>query len=152
MEKHDIKLKSKGFFLTYPKCPVPRQVCADMLATKGTIIKGVVCQEQHKDGDLHLHAYVKYLKEIQTRNMKYFDIEHEGEIYHGNYQTAKSSIAIVRYCTKDDQEPLELGDMDWKQETAAKQSKQKILGKRLASGETVADVLADGNEELIISY
>lgn len=30
--------------------------------------------------------------------------------------------------------------------------KKKILGKRLASGESVADVIKDGNEELIFDY
>lgn len=35
-------LQGKGFFLTWPKCPVSKQVCADMLATKGDIVKGLV--------------------------------------------------------------------------------------------------------------
>lgn len=42
--------------------------------------------------------------------------------------------------------------MDYKQETAAKQSKQKILGKRLASGEPLKDIIDDGNHELIFTY
>lgn len=42
--------------------------------------------------------------------------------------------------------------MDWKQETAAKQSKQRILGKRLASGESVKDIINDGNQELMFQY
>jgi len=123
-----------------------------MLATKAQIVKGIVGQEQHKDGDLHLHAYVKYIKDISTRNPKYFDIVHEGQVYHGNYQTAKCAIASIKYITKEDKEPMEIGDMDWKQETAAKQTKQKILGKRLAAGEPVDQIIADGNEELIMSY
>lgn len=47
--------------------------------------------------------------------------------------------------TKHDKEPLELGDMDWKQETEAKAQKKKILGKRLASGEALHDIIDDGN-------
>lgn len=78
-------MKGKGFFLTWPQCPVDKQVCADMLATKGQIVKGLIGQETHADGNKHLHAYVKYIKEVQTRNMKYFDIVYEGEVYHGNY-------------------------------------------------------------------
>ena len=42
--------------------------------------------------------------------------------------------------------------MDWKQESSAKQDKKKILGKRLAAGELVAEVIKDGNEELIFDY
>lgn len=112
MEK-SFKLHGKTFFLTYPQCPLDKQAVADMLATKGIIVKGLIGQEKHQDGNLHIHAYCKYLKEIQTRNMKYFDIEHEGEIYHGNYQVAREPIKVLKYVTKDDKEPLEIGDMDW---------------------------------------
>lgn len=114
------KLHGKGFFLTYPQCPAPRQLVADMLASKGTVVKGLVGQETHADGELHLHAYVKYIKEVFTRKPEYFDITYEDKVYHGNYQTAKSAIASIKYIGKEDKEPLELGDMDYKQETAAK--------------------------------
>lgn len=40
--KDGYRLQSKGFFLTWPKCPVAKSVVADMLATKGTIIKGLI--------------------------------------------------------------------------------------------------------------
>lgn len=73
-----------------------------MLATKGTIIKGLIGQEHHKDGDLHLHAYVKYMNQINTRNSKFFDIDYDGKVYHGNYQKAKCAIASIRYITKED--------------------------------------------------
>ena len=38
----EFKLKSKGFFLTYPQCPATRETVADMLATKGEIAKGLI--------------------------------------------------------------------------------------------------------------
>lgn len=41
-------------------------------------------------------------------------------MYHGNYQAAKSAIASIKYISKEDTEPLEIGDMDWKQEASAK--------------------------------
>ena len=129
---------------------MPKQELADVLATKGDIIKGLIGQEKHQDGQSHLHAYVKYMKTMNIRNPAFFDIVYEGETYHGNYQTAKSAIASIKYVSKEDTEPLELGDMDYKQETSAKQSKSKILGKRLAAGESVAEVIKDGNEDLIM--
>ncbi len=94
-----------------------------MLASKGTIVKGLVGQEKHADGNLHLHAYVKYLNQVNTRKPEYFDITWEDKTYHGKYEPAKSAIGSIKYISKDDKEPMELGDMDYKQETAAKQSK-----------------------------
>jgi hypothetical protein len=108
------QIKSKGFFLTYPQCPAPKQVVADMLAAKGAIDKGLIGQEHHMDGNLHLHAYVKYADYVRSRNPALFDIVHEGKVYHGKYEPAKSAIASIKYISKEDKEPLELGDMDWR--------------------------------------
>jgi hypothetical protein len=103
-----------------------------MMEAKGlTIAKGIVGQEQHADGNLHLHAYAKFEKNIDTVNPRYFDITWEDKTYHGKYEPAKSAIASIKYVTKHDKMPLELGDMDHEQETQAKASKTKILGKRL---------------------
>ena len=151
-KQRKFRLNSKGFFLTYPQCPVDRQILADMLAARGSVAKGLIGQELHKDGEKHLHAYVKYISKLDVSNPTYFDLKHEGKVYHGNYQTAKCAIASIKYISKEDQDPLELGDMDYKQEMSAKQSKSKILGKRLAAGEPVDQIIADGNEELIMSY
>ena len=124
-----------------------------MLEAKGlTIVKGLVGQERHQDGNLHLHAYAKFDKPVDTVNCKYFDISHDGKDYHGKYEPAKSAIASIKYVSKHDPEPLELGDMDYKQETAAKECKKKILGKRLASGEDLIDVMEDGNFELLFEF
>ena len=61
------RLKSKGVFLTYPQCPAPRETIQTMLEAKGlTIVKGIVGQENHIDGNLHLHAYAKFDKPIDT--------------------------------------------------------------------------------------
>ncbi len=51
-----------------------------------------------------------------------------------------------------DPNPLELGDMDWKQETAAKENKSRILGKRLCSGESLVDIIDDGNQDLVFKF
>jgi len=146
------RLQAKGIFLTYPQCPAPRQSIQQMLEAKGlNVVKGIVGQEQHADGNLHLHAYAKFDKPIDTKDCKYFDITYEGSTYHGKYEPAKSAIASIKYVSKHDKEPLELGDMDWKQETAAKECKKKILGKRLAQGEAIIDVLEDDNYELMFN-
>ena len=76
--------------------------------------KGLVAQEVHASGELHLHAYVKFSSRINTVNPRYFDITYEDKVYHGKYEPAKSSYASLKYLTKHDQTPLELGDMDYK--------------------------------------
>jgi hypothetical protein len=70
------RIASKGFFLTFPQCPAPRETLAALVATKGDIDKGIIGQEKHQDGNLHLHAYVKYQQTINVKSPKYFDIEY----------------------------------------------------------------------------
>lgn len=69
-------------------------------------------------------------------------------MYHGNYKPAKSAIASIKYITKEDKEPLELADMDYKQEIQAKDSKKRILGKRLIEGEKLVDLVKENPEML----
>lgn len=97
---------------------------------------------------------MKYIKPKNVKSAYYFDIANPNamENWHANIQAAKSAIASIKYCTKYDTSPLELGSMDYKQETAAKQSKQKILGKRIVSGEPIVDIINDGNEDLVMQY
>ncbi len=140
------RLNAKGVFLTYPQCPAPRETVKEMLEAKGlTILKGLIAQETHASGDLHLHAYAKFTKNVETRNPRYFDITWQDNVYHGKYEPAKSAIGSIKYLTKHDKEPLELADMDWKQELDAKKDKKRILGKRLADGEKLIDLIDDNN-------
>lgn len=53
--------------------------------------------------------------------------------------------------SKHDENPLELGDMDYKQEIKAKESKKRVLGKRLISGEKLVDVVRE-NPEMLIEF
>lgn len=116
------------------------------------IEKGVVGREAHKDGNFHLHAYIKFANALDVKNCKYFDFVHEGVTHHGNYQAAKKAEDVIRYCTKEDPTPLELGTMDFKQELIAKKNKHKILGKRLAEGDTVDQLIEDGETHLLFNY
>ena len=111
----NFRLQTKGVFLTYPQCPADRETVRDMLQAKGyNVVKGIVGQEQHQDGNFHLHAYAKFDRQIDVKNARHFDLEFNSKIYHGKYETAKSAIKSIRYITKHDTTPLELGDMDWK--------------------------------------
>lgn len=91
------------------------------------------------------------MKKLDVRKPEFFDLKGpDNAIYHGNYQTAKCSQAVVKYCTKDGSY-VELGNMDVKQESQARQLNKKILGKRLCSGENLVD-LVDEHPELLFNY
>lgn len=98
--------KYQGWFLTYPQCPADAQSVLDdlkdSLANQKkpiSILEYVICEEQHKDGSPHLHAFLKVDRRIHFKK-NLFDIIFEGETYHGNYQVAKSYMAVKKYVMK----------------------------------------------------
>ena len=125
--------KAKGWFLTYPQCPCPKEDClADlrdglMEKRKLTIEEYVIAEEKHESGDPHLHAFIKLDKRIRF-NKTLFDIIYEGKTYHGHYEVAKSWRAVERYCKKE-------GDFISNFDVKAAQNKQakKIGVKELES-------------------
>lgn len=66
------------------------------LQAKWDLDEYVIAEEEHKDGALHLHAFLK-LKERVYFKPDMFDIAG----YHGNYQSAKSWRAVQEYVKKD---------------------------------------------------
>lgn len=140
--------QSKGWFLTYPKCPADKETLLEYLKTKGTIVKAIVCAEQHEDGTPHLHAFVKY----ETKKGGYgdfWDFEAGDASYHGNYQPAKSYTAVCKYVRKTP-DYIEFGDMDALQEEDASKGHKRVLGKRLLT-EPLTTVIQD-HPELIFGY
>ena len=98
--------KAKGWFLTYPQCPCPKEDCLadlkDGLKEKRNldVEEYVVAEEKHENGDPHLHAFIKLNKRIRfSKNL--FDIIYEGKTYHGHYEIAKSWHAVEQYCKKE---------------------------------------------------
>ena len=90
----------KGWFCTWPKCPIDKEVALKLLDVKYELQEYVICQEKHKDGSPHLHAFLK-LKTKRRFNPQMFDLNDLGQNYHGEYQPAKSFKAVVRYVIKD---------------------------------------------------
>lgn len=56
----------------------------------------VICEEKHKDGNPHLHAFIKLMGRKRFRP-DLFDVDG----YHGHYEPAKSFRCVVRYVTKE---------------------------------------------------
>lgn len=88
--------RSKGWFCTWPKCPIGKEMCLEELKAKLPIEEYVICEEEHQDESKHLHAFIK-LKKRKLWNKELFDVAG----YHGNYQPAKSWNAVKEYVKKD---------------------------------------------------
>lgn len=95
--------------------------------------------------------YVKYAYEVRTRDPHYFDFTYQDKNYHGKYETARSPIRSLKYISKEDKEPLELGEMDYKHEIKARESHKRVYCKRLLDGEDIVDVVRD-NPELLCGF
>lgn len=70
------------------------------IATKAEVTEHLICQEQHKDGGYHLHAYFKFAKKLDTKSSKFFDIKYYSS-YHPNIQRVKKKWLLFKYIKKD---------------------------------------------------
>lgn len=102
-----VTMSAKQWFLTYPHCVLEKEEALAQLkvAFKANVIAYVVAREMHSDGETpHLHVYLKFDKKVNLNgNMTRFDLMNNEteEIYHGNYQTARSAKSVIEYCQKD---------------------------------------------------
>lgn len=96
VDKVDRAIYAKGWFCTWPKCPIGKEMALSELQEKFNIKEYVICEELHKDGEAHLHAFIKLDHRVNFKK-SLFDISG----YHGNYQVAKSWKAVVKYVKKD---------------------------------------------------
>lgn len=93
------RVRAKGWFLTYPQCPIEKEDALEQLkqlSPANQIVEYVVAREKHQDEEFHLHAFLKYAKRVEWTPTRW-DIGN----YHGNYQVAKSWKAVSSYCKKD---------------------------------------------------
>ena len=96
VDKVDKSKYAKGWFCTWPKCPIGKEMCLEELKAKWEIVEYVICEETHADGEPHLHAFLKLDRRVNFK-ASMFDVAG----YHGNYQVAKSWRAVQAYVKKD---------------------------------------------------
>lgn len=84
--------------MTYPQCAIePHDALEKLRACHKAAIKDyVIATELHKDGNRHLHAFIRYESRVSW-SPKLWDIDG----HHGNYQLAKSWKNVIQYCTKE---------------------------------------------------
>lgn len=104
------------------------------LPISSEIIEYIVAQEPHKDGGLHIHAFLKYEKKVAFGGRRW-DIGG----FHGNYLPAKSWDAVRQYVTKGSNFISNI-DTD---AAARKKACGRELNKRLLT-EDLADLVDEG--------
>lgn len=97
----------KGWFITWPQCGWTKENVLAYLRkqfkTQG-IKEYLICEEQHANGDPHLHAFIKLGKKKRW-SARMFDLppmedEERTKPYHANVQTAKSPYDVCHYVQK----------------------------------------------------
>jgi len=129
------RLDAKNIALTYPKCNLTRdRVLGFLQLLGGDNYQGaIVAQEQHKDGDNHIHAYLRLRAKRCFRDPRTFDIDG----YHANVQGVRNARHWCQYCRKEDQHALVDGDIaDFLGESKPKQRVTDAVAARIESGAT----------------
>lgn len=100
------RLQTKNIFLTYSKCPLPKQSLAAFLQEKLSIDYLCIAQEHHEDGSQHLHALVTTKNKVDIRDCRFFDAWD----FHPKAESARDTDYVRTYILKEDKEPLEIGE------------------------------------------
>lgn len=131
------QLRAKNVALTYPQCDMDKRACYDALRLLcgDNLVGLIVAAERHADGNPHLHCYLRFLETFSTRDPRHFDLDG----HHPNAQSCRSPRAWIRYCFKEDPEPLYFG-VETPAEGGSGQRLSDVIARRLESGETMAQV------------
>lgn len=101
-KKRSFRLSCKQYSITYPQCPVPRATFDEAFKLKFRPAEYASARESHADGHFHLHLFCSYLKRLDVRSARHFDVAFEGVTYHPNIQKTKSKVAWLEYISKGD--------------------------------------------------
>jgi len=74
------RLQYRSIGLTYAQCPLEKEVILERLQEKLSrsgyqLENHYIVQELHKDGNPHIHAWIKLGNKPNIQNCKYFDID-----------------------------------------------------------------------------
>lgn len=99
---------AKNFFLTYDKCPLEKSRMLELLLlnTHADFDGYCISREKHKDGQFHLHVYLRFPNKKNIRSDKAFDVKEGVKNYHCNIQACRGVKNVLSYIQKDDTAPL----------------------------------------------
>lgn len=133
------QLRAKNVSLTYPQCNLDKRDVFDRLhALIGNNLSGLlVAVERHADGNPHLHCFIRGYNAISTRDSRFFDLDG----YHPNVQSCRSQRSWIRYCLKEDPEPLTKGlDLTL---YGDRENTSTLVARRLLAGDPVHSLLQE---------
>lgn len=155
-KKSEFRLNSQQIFLTYSQCDLLPANILEFLNGKVVIDKYIIAQENHKDGNKHIHAYILLSKKINIRDARYFDIKE----FHPKVEGCRSWKNVVKYVTKDGNyisnydsdvlkrlinDNMKVGELYEKARELAKDGKVKEGVAVLEHSKTVRDLVIHGN-------
>lgn len=101
------RLRTKRFFLTYPKLPMDIDLieCAlshyeNVFKKKRHEFKCTITRELHEDGTPHLHVYLEFDEPQAIYSATKLDLKINNGTFHGNYQSAKTQHGSLQYILK----------------------------------------------------
>jgi len=98
------RLATTQFFLTYPQCSIAPEEALSTLKAKvvskeRALVSYLIAREKHKDGNEHLHAYLKLDSALNLKDPLFWDLGN----HHGNYQGCRSPAAVINYVSKENE-------------------------------------------------
>jgi len=130
------RMQAKGFSITFPQCDTSKRDAAASIEHKWPDCSYVISQEQHKDGNDHLHIYLEFADKQHFRSANVFDFIGR---QHGNYQTVRSRRDWIAYVTKHDPQFLSKG-IDVASVLAKKAPKNEVIAKQIMEGKTLGEI------------
>lgn len=93
---------ARNFFLTYSNSTaLPHGLLHQHLNDLDRPTTVYSCREAHQNGEFHHHAIVQFASKFNCRNERYFDIEHEGRVYHPSIEAVRRMSDANTYIGKD---------------------------------------------------
>lgn len=138
--KNSYRAEGVNWLLTFPQCSLSKQKALDNITSKEdlTVKAVIVGQEQHADGNPHLHIIVCLEEKLRTRNPNYWNFV---ALKHGDYKVINSPKRAYAYVTKEDKDPTIFGTIP-NIFLESKTSKSENVASSIISGSTVAQVVA----------
>lgn len=120
------RVQAVKHFLTYSQCPLDKVFVLEFLKDlEPTATYICVSNEQHQDGNAHVHAFLHFASKRDIKNQRHFDIEWDQVTFHPNHKSGNKNS--LEYTKKD-------GDwVEWGNVPAKSSAWIDALGKRTAT-------------------
>jgi len=100
--------------LSYSRCDMPKEMLFSKIHAKYPIANYYIVQEEHKEPAeppkrqtmFHLHAYIEFTKAVDSRNVRFLDVEYDGHNFHPNFTRDANRTWIKNYLQKFDRAPF----------------------------------------------